>query len=92
MTYALEPVKSLVKRLKTKGVPVIYFGVDTASLLSTITDTDADVIGTDSKAPHRKSNNSLAGRLSWSQTSRKNHKLRLWSIRRCKTLDVSIFL
>ena len=46
VTYALEPVKSLVKRLKAKEVPVIYFGVDTASLLSTVTDTDADVIGT----------------------------------------------
>ena len=51
VTYALEPVKSLVKRLKAKGVPVIYFGVDTASLLSTVTDTDADVIGTDWRAP-----------------------------------------
>jgi uroporphyrinogen decarboxylase len=33
------------------GVPVIYFGVDTASQLSTMRETDADVIGLDWRVP-----------------------------------------
>ena len=33
------------------GVPVIYFGVDTASLLPTMRETGADVIGLDWRIP-----------------------------------------
>ena len=37
----------IVRRIQALGVPVIYFGVDTASLLPTMRQTGADVIGLD---------------------------------------------
>lgn len=49
--YCLEPTKELVGRVQGLGVPVIYFGVDTASLLSTMRETGADVIGLDWRVP-----------------------------------------
>ena len=49
--YCLAWTKELVEQVKAFGVPVIYFGVDTASLLSTMRETDADVIGLDWRVP-----------------------------------------
>lgn len=49
--YCLKPTTELVQRVQTLGVPVIYFGVDTASLLSTMRETGADVIGLDWRVP-----------------------------------------
>jgi uroporphyrinogen decarboxylase len=49
--YCLEATKELVHRVQGLGVPVIYFGVDTASLLSTMRETGADVIGLDWRVP-----------------------------------------
>jgi uroporphyrinogen decarboxylase len=49
--YCLSWTKELVQRVKAMGVPVIYFGVDTASLLSTMRETGADVIGLDWRVP-----------------------------------------
>jgi len=49
--YCLEPTTELVKRVQALGVPVIYFGVDTASLLPTMRETGADVIGLDWRVP-----------------------------------------
>jgi uroporphyrinogen decarboxylase len=49
--YCLEPTTELVRRVQALGVPVIYFGVDTASLLSTMRETGADVIGLDWRVP-----------------------------------------
>ena len=49
--YCLPWTKELVERVKAFGVPVIYFGVDTASLLSTMRETGADVIGLDWRVP-----------------------------------------
>jgi uroporphyrinogen decarboxylase len=49
--YCLAWTKQLVGRVKEMGVPVIYFGVDTASLLSTMRETGADVIGLDWRVP-----------------------------------------
>ncbi len=49
--YCLGPTTELVQRIKALGVPVIYFGVDTASLLSTMRETGADVIGLDWRVP-----------------------------------------
>ena len=49
--YCLSWTKELVGRVKAMGVPVIYFGVDTASLLSTMRETTADVIGLDWRVP-----------------------------------------
>jgi len=40
-----------VKRVKALGVPVIYFGVDTASLLPAMSETTADVLGLDWRIP-----------------------------------------
>lgn len=49
--YCLQPTTELVRRIQALGVPVIYFGVDTASLLSTMRETGADVIGLDWRVP-----------------------------------------
>ena len=49
--YALAPTTELIRRIQSFGVPVIYFGVDTASLLPTFRETGADVIGLDWRIP-----------------------------------------
>jgi uroporphyrinogen decarboxylase len=49
--YCLAPTTELIKRVQALGVPVIYFGVDTASLLPTMRETGADVLGLDWRIP-----------------------------------------
>ena len=49
--YCLAATTELVQRIKALGVPVIYFGVDTASLLPTMRETGADVLGLDWRIP-----------------------------------------
>jgi uroporphyrinogen-III decarboxylase len=49
--YCLAPTTELVRRVRAMGVPVIYFGVDTASLLPSMRETCADVIGLDWRIP-----------------------------------------
>jgi uroporphyrinogen decarboxylase len=49
--YCLPAVTELVRRIQSLGVPVIYFGVDTASLLPSMAATGADVIGLDWRIP-----------------------------------------
>lgn len=49
--YCLAATTDLVQRVRAMGVPVIYFGVDTASLLPAMTETGADVIGLDWRVP-----------------------------------------
>ncbi len=49
--YCLAPTTELITRIKALGVPVIYFGVDTASLLPTFRQTTADVLGLDWRIP-----------------------------------------
>jgi uroporphyrinogen decarboxylase len=49
--YCLEWTTELVQRVKAMGVPVIYFGVETASLLPAMSQTGADVIGLDWRVP-----------------------------------------
>jgi uroporphyrinogen decarboxylase len=49
--YCLAPTTELIQRIKSLGVPVIYFGVDTASLLTTFRETGADVVGLDWRVP-----------------------------------------
>ncbi len=49
--YCLAPTTELIRRIRALGVPVIYFGVDTASLLPTFRETEADVIGLDWRIP-----------------------------------------
>ena len=49
--YCLAPTTELVQRIKALGVPVIYFGVDTASMLPSMAETTADVLGLDWRVP-----------------------------------------
>jgi uroporphyrinogen decarboxylase len=49
--YCLAATTELIQRVRAMGVPVIYFGVDTASLLPAMTETGADVIGLDWRIP-----------------------------------------
>src|SRR5271154_6989515 len=43
--YVLPRTAELVKKLQAAGAPVIYFGTDTATLLPSMLETGADVIG-----------------------------------------------
>jgi uroporphyrinogen decarboxylase len=49
--YAFEVSKRLVRTVQAMGVPVIYFGVETAGLLTEMASTGADVIGLDWRQP-----------------------------------------
>jgi uroporphyrinogen decarboxylase len=49
--YVLPHATELVKRLKKAGVPVIYFGTDSATLLPSMQETGADVVGLDWRIP-----------------------------------------
>ena len=49
--YVLPRTTQLVRKLKESGAPVIYFGTDSATLLSAMKETGADVIGLDWRIP-----------------------------------------
>jgi uroporphyrinogen decarboxylase len=49
--YVLPHVTSMVKGLQKTGVPIIYFGTDSATLLPSMKETGADVIGLDWRIP-----------------------------------------
>lgn len=49
--YAFDASRRLVRAVQTIGVPVIYFGVETAGLLAQMAATGADVIGLDWREP-----------------------------------------
>ena len=49
--YVLAPTTQLIRRIQALGVPVIYFGVDTATLLPLMRTTGADVLGLDWRTP-----------------------------------------
>jgi len=49
--YVLPHVKKMVKELQNTGVPIIYFGTDSATLLPSMKETGADVIGLDWRIP-----------------------------------------
>jgi uroporphyrinogen decarboxylase len=49
--YVLAPTTALIRSIRALGVPVIYFGVDTASLLPAMRETGADVLGLDWRVP-----------------------------------------
>ena len=49
--YVLPRTTELVKKLQATGTPVIYFGTDTATLLPSIQETGADVVGLDWRIP-----------------------------------------
>src|ERR1700758_2613268 len=49
--FVLPATQSLIRDVQAMGVPVIYFGVDTASLLPAMRETGADVLGLDWRTP-----------------------------------------
>src|ERR1700760_2623832 len=49
--FVLPLTTEFVRRIQSFGVPVIYFGVDTASLLPAMSSTRADVLGLDWRVP-----------------------------------------
>jgi uroporphyrinogen decarboxylase len=49
--FVLSLTTEFVRRIQSFGVPVIYFGVDTASLLPAMSSTGADVLGLDWRIP-----------------------------------------
>jgi len=49
--YVLPHATDLVKRLQTAGAPIIYFGTDSATLLPSMQETGAEVIGLDWRIP-----------------------------------------
>jgi uroporphyrinogen decarboxylase len=49
--YALPRTSDLVKSLRKTGVPIIYFGTDSATLLPSMKQTGAEVIGLDWRIP-----------------------------------------
>ncbi len=49
--FVLPVTTRLVRQVQALGVPVIYFGVDTATLLPAMRETGADVIGLDWRVP-----------------------------------------
>ena len=49
--YVLPHTTDLVRRLQKTGAPVIYFGTDSATLLSSMQETGAEVIGLDWRIP-----------------------------------------
>ena len=49
--YVLPHVTGMVKQLQKTGVPIIYFGTDSATLLPAMNETGADVIGLDWRIP-----------------------------------------
>jgi uroporphyrinogen decarboxylase len=49
--FVLPVTKTLIREVQSFGVPVIYFGVETASLLRAMRETGADVLGLDWRTP-----------------------------------------
>jgi uroporphyrinogen decarboxylase len=49
--YVLPHATNLVKRLRNTGVPIIYFGTDSSTLLPSMQETGADVVGLDWRIP-----------------------------------------
>jgi uroporphyrinogen decarboxylase len=49
--YVLPRTKELISALRKNGVPIIYFGTDSTTLLPAMNETEADVIGLDWRIP-----------------------------------------
>jgi uroporphyrinogen decarboxylase len=49
--YVLPRTKELIASLRQTGVPIIYFGTDSTTLLPSMNETQADVIGLDWRVP-----------------------------------------
>ena len=60
--FVLPITRVLVRAVQSMGVPVIYFGVDTAALLPSMRETGADVLGLDWRTPLAKAWSELSYR------------------------------
>jgi len=60
--FGMRYVKRIIERVKPEGVPVIYFALNGAHLLSEIRECGADVIGADWRADLREMSEQLGGR------------------------------
>jgi uroporphyrinogen decarboxylase len=49
--FVFPVTRTLIREVQSLGVPVIYFGVDTATLLPAMRETGADVLGLDWRTP-----------------------------------------
>jgi uroporphyrinogen decarboxylase len=49
--YVLPHTLALIRKIQTSGAPVIYFGTDSATLLTSMRETGAEVIGLDWRIP-----------------------------------------
>jgi uroporphyrinogen decarboxylase len=49
--YVLPRTTELIRSLKSSGAPIVYFGTDTSTLLASMKQTGADVIGLDWRIP-----------------------------------------
>ena len=49
--YVLPRTRELIQKLKATGVPVIYFGTESTTLLTSMAETGADVVGLDWRVP-----------------------------------------
>lgn len=49
--YVLPRTRELIQNIKNSGMPVIYFGTETSTLLASMKETGADVIGLDWRTP-----------------------------------------
>jgi uroporphyrinogen decarboxylase len=49
--YALAPTTTLIRNIQALGVPVIYFGVETSTLLPIMRETGCDALGLDWRTP-----------------------------------------
>jgi len=49
--FVLPRTKELIQSLRKTGVPIIYFGTDSTTLLPSMNETEADVIGLDWRVP-----------------------------------------
>jgi uroporphyrinogen decarboxylase len=50
-TYVLPRTTQLISALKKTGAPIIYFGTDSTTLLPSMNETEADVVGLDWRVP-----------------------------------------
>ena len=74
--FVLPVTRTLVREVQALGVPVIYFGVDTASLLPAMRETGADVLGLDWRTPLDQAWHESGLRLRGAGQSRSHHALR----------------
>ena len=74
--FVLPLTTGFIRRVQALGVPVIYFGVDTASLLPAMRSTGADVLGLDWRVPLDAAWASSRSRMCGARQSRSHHAVR----------------